>query len=56
MIVESDLISSEHYNEGSWLTDEPSEVLIGIDDLDDDLLERLDLQEAKMNQIEVMLK
>ena len=30
--------------------------MIGIDDLDDDVLERLDLQETKMNKIENMLK
>lgn len=35
-----------------WLTDEPSVVLIGLDDLDEDVLERFDYMEAKLKDIE----
>ena len=38
------------------LTDEPSDILIGLDDLDDDVLERMDFQEAKLNSIEELCK
>lgn len=46
----------QDYSNEQWLTDEPSEVLIGLDDLDDDFLDRLDLQEAKMTSLETMWK
>ena len=46
----------ESSDQDQCLTDEPSDILIGLDDLDDDVLERMDFQEAKLSTIEELWK